>query len=307
MKSWRVVGALACLSCIVAVIWYVLPDTSARIAQDQTPRPPSEPRLNASLAGIDQPGQFARSEAAPVSAIGRMQPQIARRYGLPCGQSLQAEAGDLAIITLTIADPCRPNTSMRIAHGGLQFTVETDITGGAEVAVPALQNPADITLTQLSGETQTIWTSVSDLERYHRVALFWRAETPMALRAEIRSGQSPQTVLTSTRPGQPSDVLDGTGAYLMALGDRAAGAPILAEVFTAPRDAVGPPRRVRFYLDVTVDAETCGTVAQGGISQTGMFGGASGMSLEVPLPDCETAPSVMSLPNLVRDLTLADG
>ncbi|MEM1342158.1 MAG: hypothetical protein AAGF68_07530, partial [Pseudomonadota bacterium] len=112
---------------------------------------------------------------------------------------------------------------------------------------------------------------------------------------------------TQAQPGQADDVLRGDGGHLMTFGSADTASPILAHVYTAPRDAIGPPRNVRFSLEIPIDAQSCGQVARGGIAQTGLTGGLSQMELEVPLPACDGQNSVLRLPNLLRDLTLGSG
>lgn len=303
---WRLLGMLLSLG-LVAVIWIGTVREAPRIADDLTPQPPSQPNLNAQLLSPDQSIGQRFAESTPVSASGRTQAEASDRLGLPCGLSLAGEAGGLAMITLHIADPCRPDTQMMIEHGGLRFTVETDFTGSAEVSVPALQSPANIVLAQSSGATQTVWVSVPELAAYHRVALYWTADAPMELRAESRTSEARGIERTQAQPGQADDVLRGDGGHLMTFGSADTASPILAHVYTAPRDAIGPPRNVRFSLEIPIDAQSCGQVARGGIAQTGLTGGLSQMELEVPLPACDGQNSVLRLPNLLRDLTLGSG
>lgn len=303
-SRWWLFDILVALILIAGIFWYLADPYPLRSSDQETPSAPSDPNLNATLRPVGP---------SPATLTGRYRggnselilADDASLTGLPCGAGLRAETAALAMITLIVADPCRPNSRMLVQHAGLRFTFKTDGVGYARVEVPALTHPAEIQVEPSSGLSQSVTAEAPELTQYERVAVYMSGNGGTELHIDEVWVNAPRTRVTPRNAGTAERALNGTGGYLRRFGSIEVNQPVLAQVYTVPRDALDAAS-VRFRVVLRVTEENCGIDALGGTVQSGR-GDISQLGLEVPIPDCQAAGDMMTFRHLFRDLTLGQG
>ncbi|MBF9031281.1 hypothetical protein HKCCE3408_12835 [Rhodobacterales bacterium HKCCE3408] len=246
------------------------------------------------------PARVAATALAPLPDLDR--PAPVSRFGLACGLSIEAEPRPAASVALRIADPCRPEMRVEIAHEGLAVSVTTDLTGHAELLLPALADPAEIAVRLPGGDGQLVRVPVPDLDEYDRVALAWTGETPLALHArEGGADYGEAGHVWQGSPGAPSDALRGSGGWLARLGDGLGTAPLMAQIYTIQHGALPGGGLVR----LSVSADGCGGPAEAATLRPRPDGGVARVDLSFALPACDGTADRTVLQNLVGDLRIA--
>lgn len=150
-----------------------------------------------------------------------------------------------ALLMLTVTAPCQADTAVRITHGALGFAGLLDAEGRFTATIPALSDPARVTVTAGDAAPVDLTRPVPDLATVSRLALSVRGQTGLHLAADL-PGTTPRRV-DGDAPGLPTL---GQGGFLTRLGDPSLPAPQLAEVITLPAARAA---RLSVVADVTPD------------------------------------------------------
>src|SRR5690606_17378361 len=121
-------------------------------------------------------------------------------------------------------------------------------------SIPALQSPAEVSLSFIDGTEATDSAEVPDLALYDRFAIQWHEADAFQLRAYLKGFDAGEAeVIASATPGKVSEA----GGYLMSLGAAEAPRPLLAEIFTWPKGEPAPDSAVKLSIEAAVTAATC--------------------------------------------------
>ncbi|MEM9317677.1 MAG: hypothetical protein AAGA70_01570 [Pseudomonadota bacterium] len=274
--------ALLGLAAIAVAGWQArhAPEPPAELRADI----PSDPIFAAALPGLPPlPARVTRSNAPEPL---RLPPQMGR-FGLSCGADVTARAEAPAIIILEINDACAPGRSVLISHAGIELTLETNALGQSVVHLPALSDPA-----RISVGGQVFQLAVPDLADYQRVAVNWRGDAEISLSAFERGAASGMPGhISPSAPGSHRDAVLGEGGFLSLLDG--------LQVYTFPRDPVEAGGQVRLALSL------CGTAEATTITIRDAAA-AEHTELELAGPGCRTAAPHLWLQNLFPDLRIAE-
>lgn len=275
--------------------------TTPRLAADVTlPRGPKLGILGfgvldghaASLARV------ARREAA-VTAPTLPTEAALGPFGTGCDTRMRVTPRKGGIADLSLVATCLPNSRIEIRHGPVVFTLQTDPTGHAAAAIPALEAEARFVVHFPDGRTLTETVRIPDMLNIHRVAVHWAGPAEIDLHAfEFGAGENEKGHVWEGQPGQAT-----TGSIAM-LGDATETRAHRAEIYTLPKTAAGRGV-VDFVLAAHPDPATCGQsqVVRMVQSQNGHVVLASGLKMK--LPACGAAPTSIVLKNAIRGMIIA--
>ena len=273
---------------------------ASRTATD-TPAPievPGDPALSIALVGL--PALPAALSEEPARNQLLLPPELGSN-GLPCGLQLRAESQPPAMIALSVRDACRPGARYQLSHNGLTIDLESDAQGEVALMLPALSDPARVSL-GLDGVEQAIATvDVADFEDYHRVGLAWAGEIGLSLHAHEQGAADRAS--GHVHPGEPGRAVDpvlGLGGFLSLVGNVSDGA--VAQVYTYPRDLATDGGGV---VRLSVALPACGGTQAAQRLETGPDGRMAVRAMELVLPDCSDATPQERLQNLYRDMRIA--
>ena len=146
------------------------------------------------------------------------------------------------------------------------------------------------------------WVSLPDLAALRRFGVQWQGDDAFQLHAfEGGAAYGQPGDLSAANPRTPSEALKAGQGYITLLGDPAAPAPLLAEIYTFPADPAVKPDVV---VEAAVTDLTCGRELIG--ETLASFGGSVYVTdLTLAMPDCDAVGDYLVLKNLVPDLNMA--
>lgn len=206
-----------------------------------------------------------------------------------------------ALMLLSLSAPCRAGEPLQISHGALGFAVVLDDKGRFTATIPALADPAELSVTFGGGARVTASVPVPDLASVTRLVLNARAAPGLHLSADLPAtgAQGPRRVDHQT-PGLPT--LAG-GGFLTRLGDTSSPAPHLAEVLTLPVASDGAQLAVTAEVGpANCDRDLLLMLALGKAAQPVATGA---ISLSMPACDASGERLVIGDESLRRLLTVA--
>lgn len=250
-----------------------------------------------------------------VAAITETAPRLSRAFDLPqpprspnrlarlgpvpakegCDLRLSAEPRPGAIAALRLNAPCAPLARVTLRHQGLTVTLLTDARGEAGVLFPAFSRDA-VFMAEAGGSMAVARTELPDMADWHRVALQWRDGDELSLHA----------LAPGARHGEPGHMSRDTalatpsGASMIGLGDPAAPAPRLAEIYSAP---AGDAAAISVEIEVT--AENCGSLVTAELVRVDGAQAIASTDIEVTLPGCDAVGELLILQNFEPGLTVA--
>lgn len=222
-----------------------------------------------------------------------------------CAAVMMAEAQPAAIVRLDLSAPCQPNERVTIHHNGMMFTVITDTDGQAVIDVPALAEEAVFIAAFTNGDGAMVTEQVPSLKFYERVALQWRDSDGFELHArEFGADYGQDGHVWSDNPRDESFVADGTGGYMLRLGDTGAPEALLAEVYTFPAATGEQDGDILLTVEAEVTAANCGREVNAQSLQV-KDGEIIVQELLMYMPDCAAQGDFLVLKNMLEDLTIA--
>lgn len=257
---------------------------------------------------LPDPGQTAElsppvTEPAPVVAEPAAQvvvtdpaPQVAEAEPA-CSDDMVLIAQPGAMIDLGLLAACRPDQRITIRHGGLVVTGQTSAAGTLIASIPALSDPAEITLAFADGTQVSQAIAVPDLARFERFGVQWMEGDAFQLHAFIRQSGAEVFGDSAARPTVE-------GGFLSQLGDSTTQRPLLAEVYTYPAGVRALSDEVDLTIESAVTTATCGREILGETIQLSA-GHITLRDLVIEMPGCEAVGEYVVLPNPVAPEKLA--
>jgi hypothetical protein len=105
--------------------------------------------------------------------------------------------------------------------------------------------------------------------------------------------------------GSVDRALSGEGGFLTLLGDATVPDPMLAQVYTFPRDTLDASGSVRLTIEAPVTEQNCGLNTMARTLELGEDGRVSVIELTFTLPGCDAVGDYLVLQNLLQDLRVA--
>jgi len=243
-------------------------------------------------------------QPAPAALAPEAEPQPMEPAALAdaCPVTLDVLAVPGAIIGLTLTAPCQPNSRVVLQHAGLAVTGMTSATGSLFTDLPALEADATVTAILADGTRAEAQLTVPDLAGLRRFGVQWQGDDAFQLHAfETGPYYGQPGDVSAANPRAASAALPAAQGYLMQLGDPAAPAPLLAEVYTYPADPAAKPEIV---VEAGVTDKTCGREILGE-TLASAAGRAEVQYLTVAMPECDSAGGYLVLKNLAPDMNIA--
>ncbi len=252
---------------------------------------------------LAQPGRLTQAPA-DVGSVSE-QPDLSP-FGLPCGLSVTATAGDGAMVALDIMDPCQPFERVVIEHSGLNLTGQTGVMGLLTMDIPAFENPAFFTVRMPDGTSESALAVVADLDQYNRAGVQWNEDRQLELHAmEFGATYGEPGDIWAGNPGNIDRALSGEGGFLTEVGDASVDEPMLAQIYTFPRDTMLDRGNVRLTIEAPVTAANCGLPTEARTLELAEDGTVSVVGLDFTVPGCDAVGDYLLLQNLLQDLRIA--
>lgn len=251
-------------------------DTAAE-ASPSLPSAPAVPVLPALMPVVFDLPQDAG--AAPALAL-------AVAAAASCDPKLTLTPAPGAMLSLALEAACNGSERVVILADGLSFTGLTSDQGKLALSLPAMRDPARVTVRFAGGATVTAGAEVPELEQVNRVAVQWMGQDAFRLTAlEFGADYGSAGAVSAENPRVPVAPAAARGGFLTVLGDASVVLPMLAQVYTVSKvlDTAGA---VALEVEAPVTAATCGREM---IGQMLVAGGAEASDVSLAMPDCEPA------------------
>ncbi|MCW1951213.1 MAG: hypothetical protein KIH44_007590 [Octadecabacter sp.] len=223
-----------------------------------------------------------------------------------CVPVMDAVAGTVASVTLTINAPCNLSSAFTIHHQGMMFTAMTDDTGAAEVSVPALAEVAVMIAAFDGGDGAVATATVPDFANYDRAVLQWQGDASVMLSAyEGDAVFGDESHIYVRNPGDIGRLETGTGGYLLRLGEDAIESALMAEVYTFPSGRIASEFDVVLVAEAEITTGNCGQELNAQSIQVSPTGQTAALDLTMIMPECDAVGDFLILQNMFEDLTLA--
>jgi hypothetical protein len=228
--------------------------------------------------------------------------QTPKKLAPACPLTLDVMAGAQATLNLTLIAPCRTTERVVIRHGGLAVTALTSATGTLFTSIPGFDTAGEVSVLFSDGIEILAAKRLGDLSAYRRFAVQWVDADTFQLHAFENGAQfGAGGHVSAATPGRQHSNVPMTGGYLSLLGNPATSLPMLAEVYTFPKDRDIP-------VDLTVEAmitdATCNRELLGEVLLS-ENGAVTETDLTMAMPDCNAIGDVLVLNNPQPDLKLA--
>lgn len=251
--------------------------------------------------------QFPDDPTTPdTSDTASTTPAEVSEFGLPCTVTVTADAMPAAMVALDVLAPCLPNARIAVDHAGLRVTGQTDALGLMTMDIPAFETPAFFEVTLPDGEVQTTLVGLPDLPDYNRVAVQWTGAAQLELHAlEFGAAFGGPGHIWQDAPGEMADAMVGTGGFLTQIGSTDLDDPMVAQIYTFPRQSLGDGDNVRFSIDAPITETSCEQTLTARSLEIAADGAVQITPIEMTLPSCDAVGDYLVLQNVLQDLRLA--
>lgn len=276
--------------------------------QQSTPVSYSEitEELDAPLFVVPNSDDEAIEAAAEPADIIDILPLEESEVAQDCKAVLTATPTDLAMVSLSLSNPCRPDAVVAIHHQGLMFNAITDENGKYDVTVPALATEAFFIAAYSDGDGAVAITGVPSLSLYDRAVLQWQGEDDVQLHAlEFGAEYGQPGHVWSQSAADPKQAVAGLGGFLTRLGSDSVGDGLMAEVYTFPSGITLQDGQVALSVEAEVTGRNCGRLVEAQSIQIVPGSEAESVDLVMTMPDCDAVGEYLVLKNMFEDLTLA--
>ncbi len=215
-----------------------------------------------------------------------------------CGLALDAVLLSDAMVNLSVETACTPYTVVTIHHNGMLFATNVDGAGQAEVLLPALNENSVFIAETESGYHNTVSLTVPEVANFDRVVLQWSGQGGFELHAREFGANYGEEGHVWT------GAADGGVGTVYRLGDADAISPLLAEVYSFPRDAGDVNGRVELTVEAEVSELNCSQTVEAQTLDL-RHGALRGRDLVLNMPTCDAIGDFLVLNNLVENLTIA--
>ena len=249
-----------------------------------------------------KPMPAAMAETAPAAPTPMAEITTQPALADACPVSLELSNADNALIAVTLVAPCHADERVVLKHAGLTVTAKTTLTGALFTDLPALMQAAEVEVMFKDNSSVTASVSVPELAALRRFAVQWQQDDAFQLHGfEGGSDFGGPGDVSATTPHQPIAGAPAKGGFLTLLGDASTDLPMLAQVYTYPKDSQIKPEIV---VEAAVTATTCGRELLGQTLQT-TPGTVKVSDMSLAMPDCDAVGDYLVLKNLVPDMTIA--
>ncbi|MFT5065075.1 MAG: hypothetical protein ACI9TA_000684 [Reinekea sp.] len=236
-------------------------------------------------------------------------PEIAAPGVIPdqvCAVSMDATVLPLAMVSISVAASCLPDSAVTIHHQGMMFTILTDTAGMADVLVPAMAEDAFFISAFEGGEGAVTSVIVPELANFDRAALQWQGMNAVQLHArEFGADYGTDGHVWAASAGKLDFVTPPQAGFLVRLGDDTRDTPLMVEVYTFPTGTVSRDGSVALSVEAEVTAENCGRDVAAQSIQIDPSSTPTAIDLTMTMPECSAIGEFLVLNNMVKDLTLA--
>ena len=219
-----------------------------------------------------------------------------------CPISLELSNADNALIAITLVAPCHADERVVLKHAGLTVTAKTTLTGALFTDMPALLQDASVEVMFRDNTSVAASVAVPEMATLNRFAVQWQQDDAFQLHGfEDGSEFDGPGDVSAASPHLPVTGAPAKGGFLTLLGDASTDLPMLAQVYTYPKDSKIKPEIV---VEAAVTEATCGREVLGQTLLT-TAGTVKVSDMSLAMPDCDAVGDYMVLKNLVPDMTIA--
>lgn len=223
-----------------------------------------------------------------------------------CAVNMAATAGPAATVMLELSAPCAINAVGTLHHQGMIVSVLTDAQGQATVMIPALAQEAVFIADLPGGYGAAAIVSVPDFASYDRAVLQWQGDTGLGIHAlEFGAGYQQDGHVWAASARSVDVAQDGTGGFLMRMGDVPIEGAMIAEVYTYPSGISQRDGTVELSVEVEVLSGNCGRAIAAQSIQITPDAEPAALDLTMTMPGCDAVGEFLVLKNMLRSLTLA--
>lgn len=259
-------------------------------------KPPVEPA---------QPENKMLNAAAPLDDEMTAAPQSEPTPQLTCDIVGYGENKPAALVEISVDAACLPNERVTIHHNGMMITTATDDMGLASVTVPALSEAAVFIIAFPSGDADVVTTMVPDIAQYDRVAVQWQGANGLELHArEFGADYNTDGHIWAETPRHFDTALNGTGGFMMMLGEDVGIESRMAQVYTFPK-AASSRGAVEISVEAAITDSNCDREVTAQTLEMRQGEGPRVQDLSLSMPGCDAVGDFLVLKNVVEDLKLA--
>ncbi|MDE3238123.1 MAG: hypothetical protein KGN33_04125 [Paracoccaceae bacterium] len=275
---------------------FFLAAATGQYMQTTTPRPetpPVVPTLFATTSATPRPdmtppvipGTIMPTTPVAQPSLPSLAPDASASLPMPtqCGPQLTLAPQPGAMLALTLMAPCHAGERVVILSDDLSFTDLTGADGRLALSVPAMRDPARITVRFMGGQKVVAAADVHELADFHRIAVQWMA--PDAFRIDaLENGASFGAAgdISAKTPGQPAAAKRAKGGFLTVLGNASVPMALQAEVYSVPKRLA---KRSLVIVEAPVTAKTCGR----SLLAQAVVAGRPAQDVNLAMPDCNPA------------------
>lgn len=201
-----------------------------------------------------------------------------------------------AMLEVSVFAPCDGGAAITVTHGGMQFEDRLSPEGLFMASVPALSEPAEVSVAFADGRVETDTTQVFDFDGVERLVLQWDGPAPLTLLAWEDGAEQPIS------PQSPLPPAGEAGGSLMVLG-LPGGAQ--AQVYTWPAGLRAAGEDVALELEVEITADSCAQDVSAHAMLVSADDAVRQHALSFTMPACDGAGGYLLLHNLLPEVTLA--
>lgn len=244
----------------------------------------------------------AQPAAAITPTAPAPKPEPAPKVADACPVSLELANADNALIAVTLVAPCHADERVVLKHAGLTVTAKTTLTGALFTDLPALVQDAKVEVMFKDTTAVSASVAVPELATLRRFAVQWQQDDAFQLHAfEDGSDFGGPGDVSQTNLHQPMAGAPSAGGFLTLLGDATTDLPMLAQVYTYPKDSQIKPEIV---IEAAVTEASCGRELLGQTLQTSA-GAVKVSDMSLAMPECDAVGDYLVLKNLVPDMNIA--
>ena len=212
MQSGRPQPGLMAAASVAATV-----QPPAPMPADATPVQVSAPADADPAPDLPLPAKAAPLPNDTVSIVLPQGENVPVAQSLSCDLALTLAARPGAMLSLALTAPCNANARVVVLADGLSFTGLTSGAGTLAIDLPAMADPARVTVRFAGGATVTAGADVPDLKAFERVAMQWMGADAFALHAlEFGAGFGTKGDVSAVAPGTPTDPATASGVLVTA-------------------------------------------------------------------------------------------
>jgi hypothetical protein len=172
--------------------------------------------------------------------------------------------------------------------------------------IPAFESPAFFTVRMPGGATASALAGLPDMANYTRVGVQWQQDRALELHAmEFGATYGDPGHIWRENPGSAARAENGEGGFMTYLGSIAVENPMLAEIYSFPRDTLDNNGTVRLTIEAEVTQANCGQDTLARTLATDSDGEVAVIELTFTVPGCDAVGEFLVLQNLLQDLRVA--